>query len=1044
MSIKPRNFQVLFLLLSLGSVIVSTLVFFVVAYQIGSDSIKREAMRTVGVAADGKVTGLLNRLEIQKHALNDLLKIEVSICGNGNPKQVESCLKRSTAQFFQVQKIQSLHLETSSPKMILQLGEPSGELVFDQSLKKGQWARFYNGGKANPYYLMQSETADKNSRIVVEYPADTFDPIFTKGTLGKNGESFLVDPKGLFVTAHKYHVESGTSHPIDAKPMVMCLGGQSGEIVGLDYAGMPIIHGFRYIPEVGGGCIMVHIDQREAFAELDTFAKKWAIAGLLLWAVLGVISYLISRELANQLKKNIDEAEEARRKLAESEKKYRQIFHSSKAVCLLIEQGTGKIYDVNDSACGYYGYTKDEMLSKNIYEINILPPSEINAAMEEAKAEKRNYLLFHHRLSSGEVRNVEATLSPLTIDGKAMIYSIVHDVTDRKKAEAALRVAETKYHTLFDESPDGVLLVDTKTAGLVEFNKTAHRQLGYTKDEFARLTISDFEVLESQEDTQKHIAKVIAEGSDIFETKHRTKDGKIRDVQVIAKAMVLEQKAYIHNIFRDITVQKENQRLIRESETRFRLLFENAPIGIVLFEAEGPCVMANESGAAIIGGAMEHMMRQNFKELDSWRRSGMLDTALRSLDTGKSERLEVLVVTSFGKKVHLDFLFTPITVNGRPHLMTMFNDISHLREAEIQMKAAKDEAEEANRLKDKFIMLVSHDLKTPLIGTLGLMQLLQKQPETSPENKRMFDLAVQSNKRMIRMIDQLLDINRIRSGKLQLNCHFCDGAAIVRQAVATVEDMAAQKGITLQNLVSEKALVIADPVFLEQVFCNLLTNAIKFSGKGKTVTIRPISGDNVVFAVEDSGVGIAPDIMKNIFSYHEKTSTRGTQGETGTGFGLPLSIDIMEALNGKLKVQSRPEGGTSFHVILQKPSPKLIIMEDSPGSCDALKGLLEERGFTVVASPHALKILEMLEEKRFDFLLVQLSAAKDTGAELLRLVGRDEKLRGMSLLAIGDGKCYRKNGGDEPDTVIDCGEDASKVIATIYSMLMDSVQERKD
>lgn len=236
------------------------------------------------------------------------------------------------------------------------------------------------------------------------------------------------------------------------------------------------------------------------------------------------------------------------------------------------------------------------------------------------------------------------------------------------------------------------------------------------------------------------------------------------------------------------------------------------------------------------------------------------------------------------------------------------------------IEKAKEEAEDATRLKDKFIMLLSHDLKTPLIGMLGMLQLIQGQEGTSEKNRNFVDSAIQSNRRIIKMIDQLLDINRIRSGKLQLKFHNCDAADIVREAVLNVEAMAAGKGITIQNLVPSKTMVTVDPAFLQQVFYNLLTNAIKFSGQGNTVTIRFSKNDHMVFSVDDNGIGIPADSLKKIFSYQEKMSTRGTQGEPGTGFGLPLSADIMTALNGSLKAESRPEGGTTFSVTLPNPA----------------------------------------------------------------------------------------------------------------------------
>ena len=476
--------------------------------------------------------------------------------------------------------------------------------------------------------------------------------------------------------------------------------------------------------------------------------------------------------------------------------------------------------------------------------------------------------------------------------------------------------------------------------------------------------------------------------------------------------------------------------LLMESEERLMTLVNGIDESLLFIDTAGKILIANETAAMRIGRSPSELADRDVfsqfqPELAAARRNRMQE----ALETGKTVHFED---ERDGRHYHNAF-FPVMDDTGRNIVSIVIHarDITDQVKAHKDVQAAKEQAEEATRLKDKFITLLSHDLKTPLVGMLGMMQLLQKQAEMPEENRHCVDLAVQSNKRMIRMIDQLLDINRIRAGKLQLKCRYCDGSGIVRQAVAVVEDMAAAKGITIHNMVPDNVMVIADPIFLQQVFCNLLTNAIKFSGQGKTVTIRFSHGENMVFAVEDEGVGIAPDLMKNIFSYHEKTSTRGTEGEIGTGFGLPLSADIMEALNGKLKAEPRAEGGASFLVMLPNPAPKLLIMENSPGSCDALKDLLEQQGFTVVASPHALKILAMLEERRFDFLLAQLSAEKDTGAELLRLVARDETLRGMSLLAVGDNVCYGKNGdNNDLNAIIDCGAETAAVIAKIYSVLM--------
>ncbi len=360
------------------------------------------------------------------------------------------------------------------------------------------------------------------------------------------------------------------------------------------------------------------------------------------------------------------------------------------------------------------------------------------------------------------------------------------------------------------------------------------------------------------------------------------------------------------------------------------------------------------------------------------------------------------------------------------------------------MEKAKKEAEEATKLKDKFIMLLSHDLKTPLVGMQGMMQLVQDQPDIRPENRRMVELAIQGSKRMLDMIDKLLDVGRIQSGKLHLKSRYCDGAEIIREAVETVGTMASQKGITIRNTVPDKIMVLADPVFLKEVFGNLLSNAIKFSEQGKAVTVKYLPGENMVFAVEDSGVGIRPGDLKKIFSFHEKTTTNGTMGETGTGFGLPLSADIVGALNGKLEARSSPEGGASLLVTLPKPAPKLLIMENHPGSCNELKISLEERGFKVRMTAHALKILESLKEERFDLLVVELSTAKDTGAELLRLVSYDMALEGMPVLEIGEDTRGHATDHANRENMPISSADIAMIVERIYSLLMADNSPQKE
>ncbi|MCL5105264.1 MAG: PAS domain S-box protein, partial [Armatimonadetes bacterium] len=153
-------------------------------------------------------------------------------------------------------------------------------------------------------------------------------------------------------------------------------------------------------------------------------------------------------------------------------------------------------------------------------------------------------------------------------------------IAERKRIEAQLEESEEQYRTLFEQSPSGVLLIDPKSASPTLFNDVAHAQLGYTRDEFAQLSISDFQASETPEQTRAHIELILADGTYRFETKHRTKDGSIRDVLVTGKTIELRGKTVILAIVRDITDIKQAERALRESEERLRLALDAANEGL--------------------------------------------------------------------------------------------------------------------------------------------------------------------------------------------------------------------------------------------------------------------------------------------------------------------------------------------------------------------------------------------------------------------------------------------------------------------------------
>jgi len=277
----------------------------------------------------------------------------------------------------------------------------------------------------------------------------------------------------------------------------------------------------------------------------------------------------------------------------------------------------------NPSATRIFGFTQQEAVGKHPYEL-IVPKQ------AQPQIDKIWSRLLHGDITANSVNQ------NLTKDGRIIIcdwantplrekdgtiigvLSMVQDITDREKAEEARKQAEYKlfqaekrYHALFNDAPLGVLVIDPQTAKPVEFNDVAYTQLGYSKEEFSKLRISDFEAKEKADEISTHIARILREGVDEFETEHRTKNGEVRNVLVNAKVVELAGKPFLHSIFHDITEIRKMQKALMESEAGYRQLVELAQEGIWTVDNNFNTVFVNSHMAQMLGCTESEMIGKN-------------------------------------------------------------------------------------------------------------------------------------------------------------------------------------------------------------------------------------------------------------------------------------------------------------------------------------------------------------------------------------------------------------------------------------------------
>ncbi|MEI7813791.1 MAG: PAS domain S-box protein [Coriobacteriia bacterium] len=251
---------------------------------------------------------------------------------------------------------------------------------------------------------------------------------------------------------------------------------------------------------------------------------------------------------------DISERANTTESLRASEARYRSLFEDNHAVMLLIDPASGAIVDVNPAACSWYGWSRKEMLTMRIDQINTLSSAEISAEMELATTKQRRVFNFRHRWADGTIRDVEVYSGPIKVQGKALLYSLVQDVTERKQAEARLRESAEQHEAVLQTAMDGFWLVSA-AGRLLEVNEAYSRMSGYSIEELLTMGVSDLESTETAAETAAHIASITALGADRFESRHRRKDGTVIDVESSTQ-LVVGGGGEITAFLRDITELK--------------------------------------------------------------------------------------------------------------------------------------------------------------------------------------------------------------------------------------------------------------------------------------------------------------------------------------------------------------------------------------------------------------------------------------------------------------------------------------------------------
>ncbi|MEH2309289.1 hybrid sensor histidine kinase/response regulator [Nostoc sp.] len=626
------------------------------------------------------------------------------------------------------------------------------------------------------------------------------------------------------------------------------------------------------------------------------------------------------------------------------------------------------------------------------------------------------------------------------------MIGICMETTVCKQAEESTRELTTQVqeqanvlNAILTASVDHIYIFNRR--GCYQYvSRDAATILGFKPQDLVGKTLQDLDLpTDLVEQVDNQLKAVIKTGQPIKdECKYVTADGVHYYEYILTPLRNLKQSIEgVITVSRDITEHKRAEKSLRESEARFRRLFESNLIGVAFWNVDGFVIDANDAFLQLAGYTYEEFTllgKVNWRELTPIEYKYLDDRAILEVQTtGVSKIYEKEYIHRNGKRVPI-VLGIALLNDSQEHGVAFVLDITDRKLAEKECdrllqceRTARQEAEIANQIKDEFLAVLSHELRTPLNPILGWSKMLRTRKFDEQTTNRALETIERNAKLQTQLIEDLLDVSRILQGKLNLNICPVNLVMVVEAALETVRLAAEAKSIEIQTIFDASlGQVMGDPNRLQQVVWNLLSNAVKFTPTGGRIEIRLMEASNQIqIQVSDTGKGINPDFLPFVFDYFRQADGTTTRTFGGLGLGLAIVRKVVEMHGGKVQAESAGEGlGATFTVEVpllvrseqvrpeenesldSQPESSLLsntqvlVVDDEPDIRDLVSFILQDYGVQVTAVSSAQEALKALSESIPDVLISDIGMPKTDGYMLMREVRSRSPQEGGRVPAI--------------------------------------------
>ncbi|MGA9293146.1 MAG: PAS domain S-box protein [Ignavibacteriaceae bacterium] len=691
------------------------------------------------------------------------------------------------------------------------------------------------------------------------------------------------------------------------------------------------------------------------------------------------------------------------KELKASEEKYKNIFNKAyKPICVLNSEGY--IIDYNKKFLSEFKYTYRELLNKNIR--NIISPDFIKEMSFELKP----------RLNASE-----SAITFLTGEGKKIIFETAfvteydengtlkniscyfENVTKESNDENEKRF----FNAVFTSSPEGIVI--EHKGKIFHANHIFSDIFGYNNTE--ELVNKDILDLVEKNDVIRiaEYFQLIEKKKNIIERQEfsgRRKDNTNFYAETSASVFEFNNKRFTIIIVHDITERKEIQNAITDSEEKYRNIIESIDDFLYTYEKINNIlrpVFFTSSVEKITGYSQEDFLNDSKLLVKIVHPDDLLSVKqkIRSLFKSRiltSDEFEFRIINKTGNIVWVrNKINVTRSFNGKiQKVYGLINNISLRKKTEEDLIKTTDNLVKLNETKDKFISIVSHDLRTPFSSILGFTDLLLNDDELTDEEKNQYIRYIRdSSKSMLSLVNSLLDWTRLQTGRITIEMERIDASSIIEKSINALSGAAFQKNIELISLIGNDVFVFVDKELIGQVFNNLISNAIKFTKNEGNIIISVNPSDKnrfIEFSVRDNGVGIKEEHLQYLFKVESKFTSEGTSGEKGSGLGLSLVKEIIEKHGGKIWVETEYGKGSDFKFTLPIASADILLVDDSKTDkllySKILKNITPE--YNVKIASNGKEAMEIIKDSPPALIITDHNMPEMNGYELAREIKKSD------------------------------------------------------